>query len=125
MWLLLRCGGLCEARTPACLAAPDGRVSDRRDGRSVRVSRHHRTPRGMGGTRDPEVHALDRLLLVCGDGVTGCHGWIESHRWQAEERGLLVPAGADPALTPVQLASGQLVHLDAAGGFYVPAGWRF
>jgi hypothetical protein len=122
--LLVRSGGLCEARTPDCLAAPDGRISDRRDGRVVRHSRHHRQPRGMGGTSEAGVHALDRLLLVCGDGVSGCHGHIERHRESARARGLLVPQGGDCAAVPVQLASGRLVFLDATGGFYVQAGWR-
>lgn len=122
--LLVRSGGLCEARTPWCAARPDGRISDRADGRVVRSSRHHRVPRGMGGSDDPDQHSLDRLLLLCGDGVAFCHGWVESYRERARARGLLVNRDEDPASVPVELASGRLVLLDPAGGFYLPVGWR-
>jgi hypothetical protein len=44
---------------------------------------HHRQPRGMGGTRGPEIHRLSLLVLVCGTGTTGCHGEIESRRSEA------------------------------------------
>lgn len=123
--LLVRSGGLCEARTSSCLAGPDGRLAQRPDGRAVPHSRHHRLPRGAGGSSLPGQHGLDRLLLVCGDGVAGCHGHIESNRAEALGRGLLLEHGvADPAEVPVELAGGRLVLLDPAGGFYIPAGWR-
>lgn len=120
--LLVRSGGLCEARTPACLAGPDGRLEGRADGRVVPVSRHHRLPRGAGGSALEEQHSLDRLLLVDGDGVTGCHGFIEQHRTWAYEAGMLVPRGQDPAGWPVRLASGREVLLDPSGGFYMDIG---
>lgn len=120
--LLVRSGGLCEARTAGCLAGPDGRLSDRPDRRSVRHSRHHRQPRGMGGTAGEQVHDLANLLLVCGDGTTGCHGWIEQHRTFSYRQGLLVPAGEDPAAWPLRLASGREVLLDPRGGFYLEIG---
>lgn len=123
--LLVRSGGMCEARTPRCLAGPDGRISDRADGRPVRHSRHHRLPRGTGGSALPGQHSLDRLLIICGDGVTGCHGHIESARTWAFDRGFLVHRGMDPAAVPVVLASGRRVLLDAGGGFYVDDGWDF
>lgn len=124
--LLVRSGGLCEARTADCLAAPDGRLAERRDGRVVRHSRHHRVPRGAGGSAYARQHSLDRLLLVCGDGVSGCHGHIERNRTEAFARGLLVhQAEPDPAAVPVILASGQMVLLDPGGGFYLPIGWSF
>lgn len=122
--LLVRSGGICEARTAACLAAPDGRLAERPDGRVVRYSRHHRVPRGAGGSALDRQHSYDRLLLMCGDGVTGCHGWVESNRAAALGRGLLVSQHEpDPAAVPLELASGQLVLLDPRGGFYLPCGW--
>lgn len=54
---------------------------------------HHRTPRGAGGSKarlwvDQPANALS----LCGQGnVSGCHGWIESHRAEAVERGWIVP----------------------------------
>jgi hypothetical protein len=122
--LLLRSGGMCEARTPDCRAAPDGRVTDRRDNLIVAWSRHHRLPQGMGGTADPEAHRLDRVILACGDGVAGCHGYIERRTPDVYRRGLLIRHGTDPATVPLELASGRLVYLDPGGGFYIAAGWR-
>lgn len=121
--LLVRSGALCEARTDWCLARPDGLLSGRRDGRSVRTSRHHRQPRGMGGSALAVQHELANLLLVCGDGVAGCHGWIEAYRDEAYDRGLLVRRGLDPAQVPVTLAGGRQVLLDPDGGFYMTVGW--
>ncbi len=121
--LLVRLGGMCEPRTPDCLADPDGRVSDRTDGRVVAWSRHHRLPQGMGGTDDPDAHRLDRLILACGDGVRGCHGYIERRTPDVYRRGLLIRHGTDPATVPLELVSGRLVLLDPAGGFYINAGW--
>lgn len=77
-------------------------------------SRHHRRPRRMGGTRRPDTNQLANLLLVCGTGVTGCHGRIETHREWAYLNGYLLPAGADPLHVPV-VYRGDLVHLDHDG----------
>jgi hypothetical protein len=51
----------------------------------------HRIPRQMGGrSRDPDAHALDRLVTI----GAKCHDWIERHeRSQAVKYGYLVPAG--------------------------------
>lgn len=51
---------------------------------------HHRKPRGMGGTRDPEINSSTNLILLCGSGTTGCHGWVESRRATAKNWGLLL-----------------------------------
>lgn len=115
--LMVRSGGICEARTPACLAAAGGRLVA-----GVPVSRHHRQPRGRGGSALVATHDLSNLLLVCGDGTTGCHGFIESERTYAYGRGLLVHRGDDPAAIPLELASGRLVLLDVRGGFYMEIG---
>lgn len=54
---------------------------------------HHRLPRGMGG-RGPKAaptEGPDWLLLVCGSGTSGCHGWLESvERAMAYEFGYLI-----------------------------------
>ena len=85
-YLQTRASNYCEAGTPDCLAA-DLSGLDRR-----KVSVHHRAPRKMGGTRDPYINALSNLLLVCGHGTVGCHGWLESHRNVARDtKGWLVP----------------------------------
>lgn len=58
----------------------------------------------MGGTRRPDTCA--NLLLLCGSGTTGCHGWVESNRFAARAVGLLVSQRADPAQVPVLLRGG-------------------
>lgn len=116
--LITRSRGLCEARTWKCLA-PGGRleVLPRH-----RVSIQHRLARGMGGSRRHDIHELPALLVLCGDGVTGCHGWVEARRPGMEERGLWVRNGVmRPGDVPVILASGEIVKL---GPFYEHVGWH-
>lgn len=91
---------------------------------------HHRQPRGMGGTSDPGVHDLPRLVLAGAGfsrrlaGVIGCHGLVESQREWARSRHLLVPQGLDAATVPLVLASGRIVYLGASDPWYInpPAG---
>lgn len=46
----------------------------------------------MGGTRSAWINEPPNLLLLCGSGTTGCHGWVESHRDDARRDGFLVAA---------------------------------
>lgn len=80
-----RSGGLCEL----CQREPMTNI-------------HHRKPRGMGGTRRPWVDEPSNLIALCGSGTTGCHGWIESHRADSYDRGLLLKTGMMPFHTPFQ-----------------------
>lgn len=78
---------------------------------------HHRIPRGMGGTRRPEVNLPANLLLLCGTGTTGCHGWVESHRMQARDWGYLIRRDtAKPSWEPVFTANGWR-RFDDEGGW--------
>ena len=79
---------------------------------------HHRKPRGMGGTRDPLINSPANLVLLCGSGTTGCHGWVESHRTEAREQGWLVSQHADPRYQPID-HQGRLTFL-TEGGKTVP-----
>ena len=66
-------------------------------------SRHHRDPRGMGGSRgDP--HALVNLVLLCGSATSrgGCHFEVESQREQAKRDGWLVPMNINPEEWPAR-----------------------
>lgn len=58
---------------------------------------HHRTPRGMGGTKDPAIHHPTNLLHLC----AACHGWVEVNRSAAMAHGWLVSRYQDPATAPV------------------------
>jgi len=62
-----------------CLDAPIGGVSV-----------HHRRPRMMGGSRNELLHQPANLILLCGSGTSGCHGWVESNRDKARVQGYLI-----------------------------------
>jgi hypothetical protein len=48
------------------------------EGRSV----HHLLNRSQGGK-----DAASNLILLCGSGTTGCHGWVTEHPRQARDEG--------------------------------------
>jgi hypothetical protein len=84
-------------------------------GDALRWSLHHRKPRGMGGTKNPAINSPANLILLCGSGTEGCHGWVESHRAASLNDGLLVHRNDDPSEVPVVLRYGE-VFLDEEGG---------
>lgn len=66
---------------------------------------HHRIPRGMGGTRWEGIHSPALLVVLCGDGTTGCHGWVEQNRAAALRLGWLLSRhlfDIDPADVPLR-----------------------
>lgn len=95
--LWARSGGRCE------------RCNHEFTGRGV--SRHHRMRRRDGGDR------LANLLLLCGTGTTGCHGYVTEHPEEAYANGWSIRAlaGQDPADVPVRI-NGRLWVLDDHGG---------
>jgi hypothetical protein len=86
----------------------------------IRASIHHRKRRSQGGTHTPE-----NLLLLCGTGTTGCHGWVHANVTESLEAGWLVRGSADPALVRVIVASehgsGVTVWLAADGTYLFEA----
>lgn len=94
-----------EGRCERCGKAPDWHASV-----------HHRQPRGMGGSRQAHLNRPGNLLLLCGSGTTGCHGWVESHRADAVASGYIVPRFAVPQTTPVLYRMSTWVILDDDGG---------
>lgn len=44
----------------------------------------------MGGSRNSDLHLPANLIVLCGSGNTGCHGWVESNRDKAREHGYLI-----------------------------------
>jgi hypothetical protein len=80
---------------------------------------HHRRNRGQGGSSDPAINSPANLLLLCGDGTTGCHGYITAHPAEARAAGRSVSLNArvDPVDVPVMHAVHGLVLLDHEGGF--------
>lgn len=73
---------------------------------------HHRWPRGRGGH-----NATSNLMLLCGSGTTGCHGWAEHNRAAAYALGYLVPTGFDPASVQVWAKYRGWMWLDNTGGW--------
>jgi hypothetical protein len=101
-----RAGGVCE-RCGHVLRGPRG----------LAWSVHHRRPRGMGGSHRAHTTCACNLVLVCGSGVTGCHGWIESHRKAAKVHGWLVSQYQDePSKWPLARHGGTVV-LNCDGSF--------
>lgn len=88
-------------------------------------SRHHRLPRGMGGSRDPKVHGAANLVLICGSATTpnGCHLEVESYRDLARGDGYLLYRNQNPAEAPL-LYRGRRALLDNDGGIKFLDGGR-
>lgn len=77
----------------------------------------HRRPKGMGGSRRLDTDGAANLLVLCGSGTTGCHGWVESQRTQALVAGLLLHSTEDPAAEPLLLRQDRWVYLTPEGGY--------
>lgn len=78
---------------------------------------HHRRPRGFGGSA--KLEQASNLVRLCGDGVQGCHGWLEHHREHAAEIGWLLPKlnlAIRATEVPLLTYRGWLL-LDDLGGF--------
>lgn len=69
----------------------------------------------MGGSRDPLINSPANIVLLCGSGTEGCHGWVESNREDSYQSGLLIHREDDPSELPVTLRYGT-VYLDDVGG---------
>lgn len=89
-------------------------------------SRHHRRAKGMGGDTRPDTNLPANLVLLCGSGTTGCHGWVHGNPKAAQLLGLIIPSWADPLAEPVLVMneSGlpELVYLDNEGNYLTTVG---
>lgn len=74
---------------------------------------HHRRPRRMGGSVQPDTNLPSNLLTVC----TPCHELVESRRAEAIERGWLLHAGDVPSQSPVRHMLLGWVYLTDDGRF--------
>ena len=93
--------GWCCARCGASLECTGG-------------SRHHRKLRGH--CRKDERHTPANIVLLCGSGTTGCHGWVHAHPALAYEAGWLVHSYEDPRKIPVRHRRYGVVLLADDGG---------
>jgi len=78
---------------------------------NVGLQIHHRRPRGMGGSKDPETNRASNGVLLC----PRCHEMIERFRREFLYSGWLVLQGKHPAETPIW-RNKQWVRLDDDGG---------
>lgn len=67
-------------------------------GRHDATNAHHRKNQSQGGK-----HVLSNLMLLCGSGTTGCHGWVTTSPRTADQLGWLVWSYENPAEKPVRL----------------------
>lgn len=70
----------------------------------------------MGGSKRPELHQPANLIVLCGSGTTGCHGWVESHRHQARESGYLIYAIDNAEDIPFVDNQNRIWFIDNQGG---------
>ncbi len=77
---------------------------------NVPGSIHHRKTRGMGGNRN--ANRPENLTLLCGDGTTGCHGWVTANPKDAATTGWYVRQWDDPETVPLTNLYGQRFLFD-------------
>ena len=82
---------------------------------NIPASVHHRKPRAIGGTRDPRINDPRNLVVLCGTGTTGCHGWVESHRADALYAGWLIRS-FDDLDAPCIREDGTMIYLTGLFG---------
>lgn len=97
-------------------------VQDRDQGCCVRCghyclnephSVHHRQPKGMGGRKGADTPS--NLILLCGSGSTGCHGYVHSRADRSRDLGYLVRSRHDPATSPLWRPPDEWVLLTVDG----------
>ena len=70
----------------------------------------------MGGSKSPNTNSPSNLILLCGDGVRGCHGHIEQNRSEARKAGYNIPQFVDnPEAIPVQYWTGEHIYSRMTG----------
>ncbi len=53
---------------------------------------HHRRIKGMGGDKRPTTDRPPNLIVLCGDGVSQCHGYVHLEgRKDADLHGWIIP----------------------------------
>ncbi|MGX9346613.1 HNH endonuclease [Microbacterium sp. KNMS] len=108
---------LVIARDQGCCARCGRHVAGMQRGRFWSI--HHRRPRGSGGSSLTWVNGAANLLILCGSGVTGCHGEVESRRASARMDGFLIPLNGVQVAedVPVRHALHGLARLTDDGGW--------
>lgn len=75
---------------------------------------HHRRMRSQ--SPKAVVHNIENLVLFCGSGTQGCHGYVHGHPSESYEKGWLVRSFNDPVVIPLwEERRGRWVELAADG----------
>jgi hypothetical protein len=69
----------------------------------------------MGGSKNEMLHKPANLILLCGSGTSGCHGWVESHRMEARTFGFLIHKVESAEEIPFKDVYGNWWHIDNEG----------
>ncbi len=69
----------------------------------------------MGGSKNQELHKPANLIVLCGTGTSGCHGWVESNRDKAREFGYLIQKVESAEEIPFQDNNGVWWNLNNEG----------
>lgn len=86
----------------------------------VSASRHHRHKRSHPF---PGLHHASNLVLLCGSGTMGCHGWVHGHERQSRRMGWIVSAYNDhPENVPIWTRRHGWVLLDDEGSYVKTTG---
>lgn len=84
-----RADGACEMGVPGvCLGRAD--------------TIHHRRKRRFKDT----LWSVSNLVACCGDGVRGCHGWVEAHPNLSNVQGLWLFGHQSPQMEAIHMRSG-------------------
>jgi hypothetical protein len=67
---------------------------------------------GVSGARAEVTNAAANLVVLCGTGTTGCHGWAESNIAAAQLEGFVLEQWQDPASEPLTLHIGRVFLRD-------------
>lgn len=74
---------------------------------------HHRRMRSQ--SPKAVVHNVENLIVLCGSGTTGCHGWVHANPAESYENGWLVRSYQEPEFEPVTDCEGGRWILDSQG----------
>lgn len=105
---------LVLTRDQGCCVKCGGEVYDPDADRLYHMySLQHRAPRGMGGTRSQIINSPANLVTLCGSGIEGCHGWVETNRQESRLYGWAVSTYQNPAVVPMLHAYRGWVTVDS------------
>lgn len=82
------------------------------------ASLHHRKLKGRK-VPPAEYDLVENLVVLCGTGTTGCHGWAHHNRAEAQQSGWIVNSWDDPASKYLLDLRNHMIILLSDGGMVV------